>query len=101
MANSMVLSQGVLNAITIIERVGSVLSVIGCIFIIVTFLSSSAFRKPINRLVFYASFGNMLVNVGTLIARAFVDKVNSPGCQFQAFLIQQYVLSIYYVFESN
>ncbi|GAP87585.2 putative G-protein coupled receptor [Rosellinia necatrix] len=85
--------RGVLSALTIIERVGSILSLIGCLFIIVTFLSSSGFRKPINRLVFYASFGNMLVNVGTLIARAYVDKQDSVGCQLQAFLIQQFLPS--------
>lgn len=79
----------VLRAITVIERTGSVFSLIGCLFIIFTFLGSSAFRKPINRLMFYASFGNMLVNVGTLIARAYVDRQNSVGCQLQAFLIQE------------
>ncbi|KAI0454511.1 G-protein coupled receptor [Xylaria acuta] len=84
---------GVLRAIVVIERVGSVFSLLGCLFIILTFLGSSAFRKPINRLMFYASFGNMLVNVGTLIARAYVDKQNSVGCQLQAFLIQQFLPS--------
>ncbi|KAI0552542.1 G-protein coupled receptor [Xylaria curta] len=84
---------GVLHAISIIERVGSIFSLIGCLFIIITFVSSSAFRKPINRLMFYASFGNMLVNVGTLIARAYVAKQDSVGCQLQAFLIQQFLPS--------
>ncbi|KAI1750105.1 G-protein coupled receptor [Xylaria castorea] len=84
---------GVLHAISIIERVGSIFSLAGCLFIIVTFLSSSAFRKPINRLMFYASFGNMLVNVGTLIARAYVAKQDSVGCQLQGFLIQQFLPS--------
>ncbi|KAI0536701.1 G-protein coupled receptor [Xylaria digitata] len=86
-------SSGALRAITIIERVGSVFSLLGCIFIIITFLSSSAFRKPINRLIFYASFGNMAVNVGTLIARAYIDHENSVGCQIQGFLIQQFLPS--------
>ncbi|KAI0201030.1 hypothetical protein F4808DRAFT_426367 [Astrocystis sublimbata] len=84
---------GVLRAITIIERIGSVLSLIGCLFIIITYLGSSAFRKPINRLIFYASFGNIVVNVGTLIARAYVDQQDSAGCQLQAFLIQQFLPS--------
>ncbi|KAI0515391.1 G-protein coupled receptor [Xylaria bambusicola] len=86
-------SQGALRAITIIERIGSVFSLLGCIFIIITFTTSSAFRKPINRLVFYASFGNMAVNVGTLIARSYVEDENSTGCQVQAFLIQQFLPS--------
>ncbi|KAI8952685.1 G-protein coupled receptor [Xylaria longipes] len=93
MKSRTVLVPGVLRAITIIERVGSVFSLLGCLFIIVTFLGSSAFRKPINRLMFYASFGNMLVNVGTLIAREYVDQQNSVGCQLQAFLIQQFLPS--------
>ncbi|KAJ3578416.1 hypothetical protein NPX13_g2149 [Xylaria arbuscula] len=86
-------SQGALRAITIVERIGSVFSLLGCLFIIITFSSSSAFRKPINRLVFYASFGNMAVNVGTLIARSYVDDEESAGCQIQGFLIQQFLPS--------
>ncbi|KAJ2996692.1 hypothetical protein NUW58_g891 [Xylaria curta] len=93
MQNRAVPPPSVLSAISVIERVGSVLSVTGCIFIMVTYLSSSAFRKPINRLMFFASFGNMLVNVGTLIARSYVDQQDSVGCQIQAFLIQQFLPS--------
>lgn len=44
-----------LNTFTIIERVVSVLSLLGCIFIIATFCTLKSFHKPINRLVFYAS----------------------------------------------
>jgi hypothetical protein len=83
------LSPGVLRAITIIERVGSVFSLTGCLFIIVTFLASKDFHKPINRLVFYASFGNVLTNIATLIARAYTHELESVGCQIQGFLIQQ------------
>lgn len=40
----------------VVERVVSVLSLIGCVFIIASFSLSKAFQyKPINRLVFYAS----------------------------------------------
>ncbi|ETS80519.1 hypothetical protein PFICI_08048 [Pestalotiopsis fici W106-1] len=78
-------------AINAIERAGSVLSIIGCIFIIFTFSVSKAFHKPINRLVFYASFGNMMTNIATLMARQFVDARDSAGCQFQAFLIQMFL----------
>ncbi|KAI1812231.1 family A G protein-coupled receptor-like protein [Poronia punctata] len=85
------LTPGVLRAITTIERVGSVFSLLGCVFIIVTFTTSTAFHKPINRLVFYASFGNMLTNVATLIARAYVGHPDSAGCQLQGFLIQQFL----------
>ena len=82
-----------LNAIVIIERVNSSLSVIGCVFIVVTFLSSSAFHKPINRLVFFASAGNIMTNIATLISRSALGNVNGALCQLQAFLIQMYSTS--------
>lgn len=82
------LSPGDVEALITIERVCSVLSLLGCVFIIISFSVSKAFHKPINRLVFYASFGNMLTNVGTLMARQFIRTPASFGCQFQAFLIQ-------------
>lgn len=44
-----------LNIFTIIERVVSVCSLLGCIFVITTFCTLNSFHKPINRLVFYAS----------------------------------------------
>lgn len=71
-----------------IERACSVFSLIGCVFIISTFSLSRSFRKPITRLVFYASFGNMMSNVATLMARSYVSVPSSPACQFQGFLIQ-------------
>ncbi|KAI0021863.1 hypothetical protein F4780DRAFT_789629 [Xylariomycetidae sp. FL0641] len=86
------LSDKELYAITIIERVGSVFSTLGCMFIIITFASSPGFQlRPINRLVFYASFGNLMTNVASFIARQYVNEVNSFGCQFQAFLIQEFL----------
>ena len=86
------LTEGQLDAIGVIERVCSVFSLLGSIFVIVTFILSKAFHKPINRLVFYASFGNMLCNVGTLMSRTYLLSPDSVGCQFQAFLMQMYAL---------
>lgn len=80
-----------LDALSVIERVCSVFSLLGCVFIIGTFCASRAFHKPINRLVFYASFGNLMTNIATLMARSYVGDGNSAACQFQAFLIQMYV----------
>ena len=85
------LTEDQLNAIVIIERVNSSLSVVGCIFIMVTFLSSKAFHKPINRLVFFASAGNIMTNVATLISRSALGDLNGALCQMQGFLIQMYV----------
>lgn len=77
------------HALEVAERVCSVLSLIGTSIIIVTFLGSNLFRKPINRLVFYASWGNIMSNVATLISVAgYVHGSSSALCQFQAFLIQ-------------
>lgn len=88
------LTDGQLNDISIVTRSCSAVSLLGCVFIIVTFSCSSAFRgKPINRLVFYASFGNMMTNVATLISRAYLGHIGSFGCQFQAMLIQWFVVS--------
>ncbi|KAG5929040.1 hypothetical protein E4U42_007351 [Claviceps africana] len=78
-------------AISTTERACSIMSLLGCLFIIVTFCSSTAFHKPINRLVFYASFGNLFTVVGTLMSRSYIDDVDSVGCQFQATLIQLFM----------
>ncbi|KAF6835801.1 g-protein coupled receptor [Colletotrichum plurivorum] len=85
------LAKGDLDLLSVIERTCSVFSLLGCIFIIVTFCTSRAFHKPINRLVFFASFGNMMTNVGTLMARSYINSPLSPGCQLQAFLIQMFM----------
>ncbi|KAH6603308.1 hypothetical protein Trco_008083 [Trichoderma cornu-damae] len=89
MANA--LTQLQLDIISDIERICSVISLLGSVFVIATFCASSSFHKPINRLVFYASFGNMFSNVGTLISRSFVNSPDSPGCQLQGFLIQMFL----------
>ena len=80
------------RAFEIAEKVTSILSVVGAAFIVTTFLLNSKFRKPINRLVFYAAWGNLFANVATLISRSGIKLgITTPLCQFQAFLIQWYV----------
>lgn len=80
---------GQMDAIKTTELVTSSFSVLGSFFVIFTYTASSAFHKPINRLVFYASWGNMATNIATLISRSGIEAgVNTPLCQFQAFLIQ-------------
>jgi hypothetical protein len=85
------ISPSAYNAIDTIERSCSILSLVGCAFIAITFLFSNAFHKPINRLVFYASLGNIFTNVATLISRASLSNESSFLCQFQGLLIQTYV----------
>jgi hypothetical protein len=81
-----------LNRISVIERFSSILSLLGATFIAITFSFSTAFRKPINRLVFYASLGNVVTCVATLIARSAIPNPTSFLCQFQGFLLQMYVI---------
>lgn len=77
------------DVIVAIERVCSVFSLLGCVFVLTTFTLSPAFRqRAINRLVFLATFGNMLTNVATLMTRSYTGNLDGFGCQFQAFLIQ-------------
>ena len=88
----MSLSASQLHAISLTERVASAFSVAGTFFIFGTFLLDKAFHKPINRLVFYASWGNMMANVATLISQSSLEYGSaSPLCQLQSFLIQMYV----------
>jgi len=80
-------------ALNIIERVSSTISLLGSLFVVATFIASTSFHKPINRMVFYASFGNILTTVGTLVSASYVDQPDSAVCQLQAFLIQMYEYS--------
>lgn len=85
----MSLSEQQLYAISVTERVCSAISLMGTAIIVISFLGSSSFRKPINRLVFYASWGNMMTNVATLISQSGLSSgTDSFPCQLQAFLIQ-------------
>jgi len=86
---TMSLTESQASAVETAEKVSSVLSVVGAAFIISTFLLDTNFRKPINRLVFYAAWGNLFANVATLISRSGIRLgVTSSLCQFQGFLIQ-------------
>lgn len=81
-----------LNAMIITERVTSIFSLVGILFILSTFLLARGFDKPINRLFFFASFSNLGMNIAALIAEDGVYAgQNSSLCQFQAFAIQWYV----------
>ncbi|KAF4947597.1 hypothetical protein FGADI_10278 [Fusarium gaditjirri] len=81
------------SAISAIERTCSVPSLLGSLFIIATFCSSKLFHKPISRMLFYASFGNMMSNIATLMSKSFLDRPDSAGCQTQAFLIETFMFA--------
>jgi hypothetical protein len=75
-------------AISVTERVCSCLSVAGFSIIVSTFVAGPQFRKPINRLIFFASWGNLIINLATLISESGPSAgIDSFLCQFQAFLI--------------
>jgi hypothetical protein len=85
----MALSEQQILALSATERFCSTISLIGTFVIVATFIWSPSFRKPINRLVFYASWGNIMANVATIISSDGIHSgVDSPLCQFQGFLIQ-------------
>jgi hypothetical protein len=82
-----------LFAISVAERVCSAISLISASIAVLTFLSTAAFRKPpINRLIFYALWGNIGLNISTLISQSGLEHgTGSFLCQFQAFLVQWFV----------
>ncbi|KAJ6086412.1 hypothetical protein N7467_005326 [Penicillium canescens] len=85
-------SQRQLAAISVTERVCSAVSLIGTSIIVASFIGSRSFRKPINRLVFYASWGNMMANIATLISQSGIHAGSGSSlCQVQAFLIQWFL----------
>ncbi|KAG4437124.1 hypothetical protein IFR05_007386 [Cadophora sp. M221] len=88
------LTEETLWRISVIERSASALSLVGICFIISTFLLSRAFHKSINRLIFYASVGNVFTCIGTMISRSAIKGTavtNLPLCKTQAFLIQMFM----------
>jgi hypothetical protein len=86
-------SKAQLYSLMVTERVMASLSLMGTVFIMGMFIWSPHFRKPINRLVFYASFGNIFMSVGVLISTDGIKHGSGSAiCQFQGFLIQMYVL---------
>ncbi|CAO2657270.1 Nn.00g033960.m01.CDS01 [Neocucurbitaria sp. VM-36] len=90
------LSAGKLRAIEIVSRTTSVFSVLGSAFIVTTFLWFPFFRKPINRLVFFATWGNILANVATLMSTSGIPTQSdhlSGLCEFQGVLIQWFMMA--------
>ncbi|KAL6719300.1 hypothetical protein ACLMJK_003539 [Lecanora helva] len=86
------LSKGQIHAMTVTERVTACFSLIGILFIIFTFLLGRGFDKPINRLIFFASWSNMGMVIAALIAQdGIAAGQRSPLCQFQAFAIQMFL----------
>lgn len=83
------LTDSELRSLETVERVASCFSLIGAVFIFLTFVASPKFRRPVNRLIFNASWGNTLGNIATLVSLSGPRSGQASHlCQFQAFLIQ-------------
>jgi hypothetical protein len=87
-----VLSIDQIHALIITERVNSVVSVLSIIFVVATYLFSPGFNKPINRLIFFATLGNLGSAVAALISEnGPILGEGSALCKFQAFLVQMFL----------
>jgi pheromone shutdown protein TraB len=83
------LSNGQLHALVVTERVNSIVSVLGILFIILTYSFSNHFNSPINRLIFFAAFSNLGTNIASLISVSGpIAGAAAPLCQIQGFLVQ-------------
>ena len=85
------LTRSQLSALTITERTTSALSLLGFAFVVYTYWFSPNFKKPVNRLIFYAQWSNLGTTLVGFIARdALHAGASSPLCQFQAFMFQMF-----------
>jgi hypothetical protein len=94
-ADSLTASQGL--ALDSIERVVSMMSLLGCIALITSFLTIKNLRtRSFNRLLFLAACGNILSNVATFIGHTGIKGGDRSGlCKFQATLIQWSVFALH------
>jgi hypothetical protein len=80
------------HAIESTLRACSAVSLATSTFVVSTFLGSNFFQTPINRLIFYATLGNVLANVALMVGHAGIRAGgDSALCQFQAFFLQWFV----------
>ncbi|KAL7903844.1 hypothetical protein GGI35DRAFT_465092 [Trichoderma velutinum] len=82
------------RALIIITRSTASLSLVSSVFVVASFLLSNCFKTPINRLIFYATWGNIMINISTFIN---VDGVKAGAgsslCLSQSFFIQWFFAS--------
>lgn len=83
------LSTSQIRSLEITERVISIFSLSGALFVLSTFLLAKGFNKPVNRLVFYAIWSNLFFNIASLISQDGINAGTSSSlCQFQAWIVQ-------------
>ena len=91
MADSAGLSPAQVSALTITERVTSALSLLGFLLVVYTYLFCEGFKKPVNRLIFYAAWSNLGSTIVGFISRdGILTGQNSALCQVSAFLFQMF-----------
>jgi len=81
-----------MDVLEAVELSMSLISVLAALLVMISFLTClSLNQKSVNRLIFYASIGNIITNVATLISVSGLKAgVRSGLCQAQGFLIQWY-----------
>lgn len=85
----MSLSQKQLHVISLAERAGGAASVVGSLLIIITYSTIAEFRKPVRKMIFYATLGNVFSSAACLISNAGVQAGSESAiCQLQAFFVQ-------------
>jgi hypothetical protein len=90
------LTGGQLRGVEVATRTSSVVSILGSLFIISSYLYFPYFRRPTTRLIFYATWGNIITNAATLVSVSAIPTVPSSAstlCQGQSFLIQWFMLA--------
>ena len=91
MADKGNLSAAQLSAISITERVTSGLSLLGFLLVVSTYLFCEGFKKPVNRLIFYAAWSNLGSTIVGFISRdGIYAGQDSALCQVSAFLFQMF-----------
>ena len=85
------LSDGEIWVISVTERITSSISLISVLFVLLTYLFSPGFNKPINRQIFYATWSNLGICLAGLIGvDGYTGGTDQPLCRFQGFLVQMY-----------
>ena len=75
--------------ISALERVGGALSLVGVLFILVTFVTFRRLRTVPNHFIVFASIANIGASAASMIGLAGIEAgVHSPLCHAQAFLLE-------------
>ncbi|MCJ1324617.1 hypothetical protein MMC10_001279 [Thelotrema lepadinum] len=78
--------------ISVAERVASSISLLSVLFVLLTYLFSPGFNKPINRQIFYATWSNLGICFAGLIGvDGYLGGIDTPLCRFQGFLVQMFL----------